>query len=168
MGNVQSDDEDNNHQDGRAGSFLQEGFNLESPDADQTINFGTAAPVWQNNNDNQDDDDDDVEEGQEVVMDSGDAENSDSQQQRQQTPEGGTPIDPKKLSYVQMARLGYQELINAIIRPPRADYKVSKSRVCMNDSLFVFFTKRLVHSFTHYLFFFFCNCVLFIYIRWNN
>lgn len=30
----------------------------------------------------------------------------------------------KKLSYFQMARLGYQELVNAIIRPPRADYKV--------------------------------------------
>lgn len=29
----------------------------------------------------------------------------------------------KKLSYFQMARLGYQELVNAIIRPPRADYK---------------------------------------------
>jgi hypothetical protein len=32
----------------------------------------------------------------------------------------------KKLSYFQMARLGYQELVNAIIRPPRADYKVRK------------------------------------------
>ncbi|CAB9503983.1 Family with sequence similarity 108, member [Seminavis robusta] len=30
----------------------------------------------------------------------------------------------KKLSYVQMAKLGYQELVNAIIRPPRADYKM--------------------------------------------
>uniref|UniRef100_A0A7S1BAY4 Serine aminopeptidase S33 domain-containing protein n=1 Tax=Corethron hystrix TaxID=216773 RepID=A0A7S1BAY4_9STRA len=40
------------------------------------------------------------------------------------------PEDPdavafhKKLGYVQMARMGYQELVNAIIRPPRADYKV--------------------------------------------
>jgi hypothetical protein len=32
--------------------------------------------------------------------------------------------DPKKMSYIQMARMGYQELVNAIIRPPRADYKV--------------------------------------------
>ena len=32
--------------------------------------------------------------------------------------------EPKKLGYIQMARLGYQELVNAIIRPPRADYKV--------------------------------------------
>lgn len=34
----------------------------------------------------------------------------------------------KKLSYFQMARMGYQELVNAIIRPPRADYKVSCER----------------------------------------
>jgi hypothetical protein len=32
----------------------------------------------------------------------------------------------KKMSYIQMARLGYQELVNAIIRPPRADYKVCR------------------------------------------
>ena len=30
----------------------------------------------------------------------------------------------RKLSYLQMAKLGYQELVNAIIRPPRAEYKV--------------------------------------------
>ena len=29
-----------------------------------------------------------------------------------------------KMGYIQMAKLGYQELVNAIIRPPRADYKV--------------------------------------------
>jgi hypothetical protein len=33
--------------------------------------------------------------------------------------------DPKKIGYLQMAKMGYQELVNAIIRPPRADYKVS-------------------------------------------
>mmetsp|Transcript_3245 Transcript_3245/g.4432 ORF Transcript_3245/g.4432 Transcript_3245/m.4432 type:complete len:693 (-) Transcript_3245:231-2309(-) len=30
----------------------------------------------------------------------------------------------QKLSYLQMAKIGYQELVNAFIRPPRADYKV--------------------------------------------
>ena len=30
----------------------------------------------------------------------------------------------KKMTYVQMAKMGYQELVNAIVRPPRADYKV--------------------------------------------
>ena len=32
--------------------------------------------------------------------------------------------EQKKMGYFQMAKLGYQELVNAIIRPPRADYKV--------------------------------------------
>ena len=30
---------------------------------------------------------------------------------------------PQEMSYVQMAKAGYQELVNAIIRPPRAEYK---------------------------------------------
>jgi hypothetical protein len=30
----------------------------------------------------------------------------------------------KRMGYIQMARAGYQELVNAIIRPPRAEYKV--------------------------------------------
>ena len=42
-------------------------------------------------------------------------------QQQQQL----TAQQQKKLSYFQMAKMGYQELVNAIIRPPRADYKVS-------------------------------------------
>jgi hypothetical protein len=29
---------------------------------------------------------------------------------------------PENMSYWQMARQGYQELVNAIIRPPRAEY----------------------------------------------
>lgn len=33
-------------------------------------------------------------------------------------------MDPRKMGYIQMARMGYQELVNAIIRPPRAEYKV--------------------------------------------
>ncbi len=36
-------------------------------------------------------------------------------------------MDPRKMGYIQMARMGYQELVNAIIRPPRAEYKVSSS-----------------------------------------
>jgi hypothetical protein len=32
--------------------------------------------------------------------------------------------DPAKMGYFSMAKAGYQELINAIIRPPRAEYKV--------------------------------------------
>ena len=33
-------------------------------------------------------------------------------------------LDPRKMGYLQMAKMGYQELVNAIIRPPRAEYKV--------------------------------------------
>lgn len=39
-------------------------------------------------------------------------------QQQQQQPEKGSIG-----SYVQMAKMGYQELVNAIIRPPRANYR---------------------------------------------
>jgi hypothetical protein len=49
---------------------------------------------------------------------------SSSQQQEQQEISSAAAQQQKKLSYFQMARLGYQELVNAIIRPPRADYKV--------------------------------------------
>lgn len=34
--------------------------------------------------------------------------------------------EKQKLSYIQMAKMGYQELVNAIIRPPRAEYKVRR------------------------------------------
>mmetsp|Transcript_1234 Transcript_1234/g.2882 ORF Transcript_1234/g.2882 Transcript_1234/m.2882 type:complete len:588 (-) Transcript_1234:81-1844(-) len=43
---------------------------------------------------------------------------SQRQQQSQQQPEKGSIG-----SYVQMAKMGYQELVNAIIRPPRANYR---------------------------------------------
>ena len=33
--------------------------------------------------------------------------------------------NPEKLTFVQMAKLGYQELCNAIIRPPRSNYPLS-------------------------------------------
>lgn len=51
---------------------------------------------------------------------------------------GGTAAEreeARKLSYFQMAKLGYQELVNAIIRPPRADYKVRRCRRCLDLSL---------------------------------
>jgi hypothetical protein len=137
MGNVLSDETDE-----REEKFLEEGFNLESPDADKQINFGTAAPVWQNakhgdDNDGDNDDDDIVDgrasggrdsnggpsnQGQEVVMQQDQRESLEKQ-------------EPKKLSYLQMAKLGYQELVNAIIRPPRADYKVTSDN---NTAIWVY------------------------------
>lgn len=37
-----------------------------------------------------------------------------------------TLAEPEQLSYWQMIKHGYQELVNAIIRPPRCQYEVSK------------------------------------------
>jgi hypothetical protein len=125
MGNVMSEEDEE--------QFLEDGFNLESPGADKAINFGTAAPVWQNTEDYAND------EGQEVVVErlnnsnsasettnssGSDEPNTNSSRRGQQQQQ---PINPKKMSYIQMAKLGYQELVNAIIRPPRADYKVRKN-----------------------------------------
>lgn len=122
MGNVLSEEEDE--------QFLEDGFNLESPGADKAINFGTAAPVWQNQNDFLDD------EGQEVVIHRRNMSDETSSNEEESSSTGKSsrrgeqqqqqPINPKKMSYIQMAKLGYQELVNAIIRPPRADYKVRK------------------------------------------
>jgi hypothetical protein len=51
-------------------------------------------------------------------------EDQDERRKRQHKDQEMSSAEAKKLSYFQMARLGYQELVNAIIRPPRADYKV--------------------------------------------
>ena len=115
--------------------FLEEGFNLESPEADQKINFGTAAPNCQPKHTQQQEQQQEL--GQEVTHDesmsakhrrgSSAEDGDDHRDKRQHLPEPEEPQGRKKLSYIQMAKLGYQELVNAIIRPPRADYKVSGS-----------------------------------------
>ena len=140
MGNVLSEEEQEER-------FIEDGFNLESPDADKVINYGTAAPVWQNkkssssrslehnNNNSTNDDSLHNSEGQEVVAATATntASSTTNSEPTRETSTGNndtsastpaTTEEPKKLSYIQMAKLGYQELINAIIRPPRADYKV--------------------------------------------
>jgi hypothetical protein len=171
MGNVMSEEEE--------AEFLEEGFDMDSPDADKVINYGTAEPNCQPKHTQTEDSkpapvpppppapistppptqttqQHPVEQGTEVAMDeanmndltdplspkhrrdsnvsntsdasgSGGSDNavhtskrqhvvSQKEQQQQQR--------EKKMSYIQMAKLGYQELVNAIIRPPRADYKV--------------------------------------------
>jgi hypothetical protein len=115
MGNVMSE-EDNDE------TFLQEGFNLESPDADRVVNFGTAAPVWQNAKE-QREEETRSDQGQEVAVHGGENRRSNSTVSDCSSSKSSNN-DPKKMSYVQMAKMGYQELVNAIIRPPRADYKV--------------------------------------------
>lgn len=40
-------------------------------------------------------------------------------------------LDPRKMGYIQMAKMGYQELVNAIIRPPRAEYRVRGNHILL-------------------------------------
>lgn len=51
-------------------------------------------------------------------------------------------LDPRKMGYIQMARMGYQELVNAIIRPPRADYKEES----LGPPAFVFCGRRFTRT----------------------
>ena len=105
-------------------TFLEQGFNLESPEADRVINFGTAAPVWQNTTEPSEDfEPASSEQGQEVVMRAENRRSSSTVSDASSSK--SISNDPKKMSYMQMAKMGYQELVNAIIRPPRADYKVN-------------------------------------------
>ena len=110
-------------------------MSLESPEADKYLNSGTSAPDCQPKHTK-----DKEEEGQEVGLKETDSEKKhrrgssmneqdDDRRKRQHTSGSSQNLSQqqqqqKKLSYYQMARLGYQELVNAIIRPPRAEYKV--------------------------------------------
>lgn len=175
MGNVMSEED---------AEFLEEGFDLDSPDADKHINFGTAEPNCQPKHtqtedrkprpvpsqdmdmDSQRSQQHPVEQGTEVAMDEANMNNltdplspkhrRDSGSDRSiNTSEAGDDNNngnggehrgkrqhvvsqqqqrEKKMSYIQMAKLGYQELVNAIIRPPRADYKVWQDDDVMMDS----------------------------------
>ena len=104
------------------------GMSLESPEADKALNSGTAAPNCQpkHTTKNNGSADADASNGSHKHRRSGSDEDErrkrqhrDQQQQQQQM-----AAQQRKMSYLQMAKLGYQELVNAIIRPPRADYKV--------------------------------------------
>ena len=117
-------------------------MSLESPEADGYLNSGTAAPNCQPKHTkealNRD--------GRAVAGDDGGPMNhrgssasdgEDDGRRRQSSNQNmNSKEDQRKLSYFQMARLGYQELVNAIIRPPRADYKVRRGEAMC---LIVFF-----------------------------
>jgi hypothetical protein len=172
MGNVLSEEEQEEQ-------FLEDGFNLESPDADKVINYGTAAPVWQNKkstssrslengNDsshpsNRDRNMDTTEsttnsepprrsassnhdEGTTNSVQNNANNNNNNSSHKSRSNNTASAMEetqsdpdepPKKLSYIQMAKLGYQELINAIIRPPRADYKVRLRKGTTNFVAFI-------------------------------
>jgi hypothetical protein len=115
---------------------------LESPNVDNFVNAGTTAANCQPKHTKAAAAASIEEQGQEVGLQSSDpnAMRADTSEERAaearykrsgSSSSGGSERrraaaqqDPKKMSYIQMARMGYQELINAIIRPPRADYKV--------------------------------------------
>ena len=140
-------------------TFLEQGFNLESPEADRVINFGTAAPVWQNTTEPSEDfEPASSEQGQEVVMRAENRRSSSTVSDASSSK--SISNDPKKMSYMQMAKMGYQELVNAIIRPPRADYKVNGYDAPFYDTdyrmrLFSWIGQSFIHSFSFL-------------IRWNN
>jgi hypothetical protein len=109
--------------------FFNSGLNLESPEADSQMNLGTAAPNCQPKHTALAASS--SSEGQEVGLndlDGSDAGIDRPKPLRSNSTGSNNSVnsaqDPKKMSYIQMAKVGYQELVNAIIRPPRADYKV--------------------------------------------
>ena len=89
--------------------LIEEAINLslDNPDSDKVLNAGTTAPNCQPKNNNTD-----------SLSDSSDDLRGSRRNKKNMTDE------ERKLSYMQMARIGYQELVNAIVRPPRAEYKM--------------------------------------------
>lgn len=126
-------------------AFLEEAYkmSLDSPDVDKKVNDGTAAPNCQPKHTKKElekdeglevamkehDDPEHLEDGNSQAMPAkhprSSSTSSDEERRRKRVERSNSSIEKqRKLSYMQMAKLGYQELVNAIIRPPRADYKV--------------------------------------------
>ena len=121
--------------------FGKEGLsvNLESPHADKEMNYGASVPRCQPKHTERDTaqttQQQQQQQQQHLLLDQ-----QEQDQQQDTAPKSGNSTSAtnhdaaaaddergkQKLSYLQMARMGYQELVNAIIRPPRADYKVSQ------------------------------------------
>ena len=134
MGNALSEEEEE--------ELLEEAYtmSLESPDADRYLNSGTAAPNCQpkrargggaavdgEGGGSGEDGTGGQSSRHRRASSSLSEEDQDEWRKRQQASGNAQSQQQKKLSYFQMARLGYQELVNAIIRPPRADYKVRRA-----------------------------------------
>ena len=111
MGNALSEEEQD--------QMMEEAYNLEDPGADKQLNSGTSAPNCQPKHTQDDSEHTKSQRSQEErrKRQNGSSASLDSHQEQDMD-------EQKKLSYFQMAKMGYQELVNAIIRPPRADYKV--------------------------------------------
>jgi hypothetical protein len=131
MGNALSEEEEN--------EMLEEAYSmsLESPEADKHLNSGTSAPNCQPKHTTEAQDikernsiDSHSEDGGHLKHQRGssmsDTSSDGERRKRQHTNQNPSAKEQqRKMSYFQMARMGYQELVNAIIRPPRAEYKVS-------------------------------------------
>lgn len=92
------------------------GMSLESPDFDERVNAGTTAANCQPKHTRE-------EEERMARMVAQAAEGGGGQGQAQQQHMQQQHMEQKQMGYVAMAQAGYQELVNAIIRPPRAEYK---------------------------------------------
>jgi hypothetical protein len=113
-----------------------EGMSLDNPHVDKKINAGTTAANCQprHTRDALDADSDSDDDGSNI--DGGSSTSSTRRLSRSERKllkkekkaaaarSKKEQEDPKKMGYVAMAKMGYQELVNAIIRPPRAEYKV--------------------------------------------
>ena len=139
-------------------AVTKNGITLASPEADKYLNQGTAASNCQPSHTQSELKEGQklvLEEGLEVVMkdrnetsnngksqplspkhrrDSGLSDNGQEERRKRQHMTEQQQTTAKKLTYVQMAKMGYQELVNAIIRPPRADYKVISSQFSLGPS----------------------------------
>mmetsp|Transcript_11080 Transcript_11080/g.26617 ORF Transcript_11080/g.26617 Transcript_11080/m.26617 type:complete len:552 (-) Transcript_11080:1-1656(-) len=159
MGNALSEEEQE--------QIMEEAYNLEDPGCDKQINNGTLAPnckpekegECRNSRIESDvgveistghknhrtsatlsvrEEQEDRRKRQHTASSS----SSLSSQQQQEQDLSAAAQQQKKLSYFQMARLGYQELVNAIIRPPRADYKME----ALGPPAFTFCGKRFTRT----------------------
>ena len=139
MGNEMSQEEE--------ALFLEEAYkmSLDNPEVDKKLNVGTTAPNCQPKHTLRaqlSDQDGAVVDGQHGAQaatnpDNGRSQSASAGRPSRDRPTGNSPrrsssenFDNHRMGYVQMARAGYQELVNAIIRPPRADYKVRLALCC--------------------------------------
>lgn len=131
-----------------------EGMSLDNPHVDKKINAGTTAANCQprHTRDALDADSDSDDDGSNI--DGGSSTSSTRRLSRSERKllkkekkaaaarSKKEQEDPKKMGYVAMAKMGYQELVNAIIRPPRAEYKEET----LGPPAFLFCGKRFTRT----------------------
>jgi pimeloyl-ACP methyl ester carboxylesterase len=130
-----------------------EGMSLDNPHVDKAINAGTTAANCQprHTRDAMSVDDSSLSDGSTTGEGSSTSSRRLSRSERNvvkreqkaaSAKKKKDAEDPKKMGYVQMAKMGYQELVNAIIRPPRAEYKEET----LGPPAFLFCSKRFTRT----------------------